>query len=587
MAMSQELRDISLESEKILETYIDKKKPKVPVNEASGTKMVDLTEIQKFIENKTLSYYGTNTFPSRTNDISVSLYFMSNKNITVDPSKNFMSVDFQFRPEYQRINIRSNGLQSTELSKFTEMAKANKGEDALSAKGVAKMCDASQIYNIYKDEALAIMRKMFSHPYHMFTGSNMNHIENHRIDTLCVSYNKIRKKFQYEYNPSFILECALDEYFLQRNSYKSLESCYTYVLAYMITHEMLHIIHHNTSQDFGDQVSTGNHRVNNIVQDSFINCKIARRYVNVQGVSKDNRGVAPIPRLGVGSRITLRAEHNVGLKHFENSQDLCEKVYKTLHSILKFDESNMRVDYDVYESSPPSILDYEGADIFISIDISPTFSPLRSNGSNIFQRSIDDIVKTLTDGKVYSKNEKVSDAEKLSDLEALPDGTLVIVKGYHDICYTSGYNAENNTYSLVKSQVTGTKKFPQDNGSFLCVTEYAPTSEPYGEKHRIQIKPYNPMDDAYMMSDNKPKQNKLSQEDIDKAKGNQPAQQQPQTPQTPPMDMPNIKSLNVGDIVWIRRLKKFGRISAINNGKFQIEEVIEKPAKVIDDSDNY
>ena len=95
------------------------------------------------------------------------------------------------------------------------------------------------------------------------------------------------------------------------------------------------------------------------------------------------------------------------------------------------------------------------------------------------------------------------------------------------------------------------------------------------------------MDDAYT-DDERPKQDKLSKEDLQKVKGDQANQVQPQMPQMPGMGgQQNVKNLHVGDIVWIRRLKKFGRITSVDNGKFQLEEVIEKPSKIIDDSDNY
>ena len=95
------------------------------------------------------------------------------------------------------------------------------------------------------------------------------------------------------------------------------------------------------------------------------------------------------------------------------------------------------------------------------------------------------------------------------------------------------------------------------------------------------------MDDAYVES-NRPKKDKLSKEDLKKVKADKDAQD---IPQVPSPDLAGgdkkVKNLGVGDIVWIRKLKKFGRIVSVIDGVFNIEEMVEKPAKIIDDSDNY
>ena len=581
MAMSSEEREIALESEKILESFINDGSVSHINEDLSKPKMVDLREIERFLDGKNLSYLGTNSFPSIKGDVSVGLYLMSTKTVKVPPERNFINIGYEFRDD--RITIQPDYRTSTSLESFIELPQASHGEDKMSAKDVSKLCDAVQIYNLYQDGALAIMRKLFSHPYHMFTGPNLYKKEEaYEGNTLYVMYDKVRKKFKYSYNPKFILECAIDEWMLQRQNYKSFEDCYTYVLAFMITHEMLHIIYHNTlsTGESGDMVESGDHDVANQVQDSFINCKIARRYIGVEGINKDSRGIAPMPRLGVGSRITVRAEHNNGLKEFSNTRELAESICEVLKQLLK--KTSIRTDY--YGDSE-QLNDLAGADVFITIDIDPAFSPLRSNGSNTFQRCIDEIIRVITEGKVHGKFTRISDAEKVSDLDILPDGTLVMVKGTRDIVYVSGYDQDKNIYNLTKANVSGVNRVKQGNVT-LCVTQYENSGIDFGKRHRIQIKPYNPLDDAYT-EDERPKQDKLSKEDLMKVKQDQQAPQMPSMPQPDMGGQQNIKNLHVGDIVWIRRLKKFGRITAVNNGKFQLEEVIEKPSKVIDDSDNY
>ena len=583
MAMTQAERNIALESEKILESFLNDQN-KAPVNEEVSGKMVDLKEIENFLNGRELSYLGTNEFKGASGDVSVGVYLMSTKTVEVPKNRNFISLGYEFRLDRDRINIQQDYSTSTSLESFIELPQANHGTDKMSAKDVAKLCDAAQIYNLYQDMSISIMRKLFSHPYHMFTGPNLYKKEEpYDGNTLYVMYDKVRKKFKYSYNPKFILECAIDEWMLQKKLYRSFEDCYTYVLAFMITHEMLHIIHHNTlsTGESGDMVESGDHEVANQVQDSFINCKIARRYIGVEGINKDRRGIAPMPRLGVGSRITVRAEHNNGLKEFANTRELAEAIAEVLKEILKLPTASLN-----YSGDSQQLNDLAGADVFITVDISPTFSPLRNNGSNTFQRSLDEIIKVITDGKVHGKFTRISDAEKVSDLDRLPDGNLVMFNGTIYICHVTDYDEEKNIYTLNKAQVSGVKKIRQGT-SVLCVTEYEQSNIEFGKRHRIQIKPYNPMDDAYT-DDERPKQDKLSKEDLQKVKGDQANQVQPQMPQMPGMGgQQNVKNLHVGDIVWVRRLKKFGRITSVDNGKFKLEEVIEKPSKIIDDSDNY
>lgn len=584
MTMSIEERQVAMDSEKILESFIEDS-TEVKVNEEFTGGMVDLDEIERFLSTKELSYYGTEEFSGARGDVKVSIYLMSTKNVQIPKNRNLIDLGFAFNMERNYVSVYSGGEISTSLEKFIELPKANHGSDKMSAKDVVKLCDATQIYNFYQDMALSIIRKNFTYAYHMFSGPNLYKKEEaYEGNTLYVMYDKVRKKFKYSYNPKFILECAIEEWMLQKRRYKSFKDCYTYILAFMITHEMMHIIHHNTisTGESGDITNAGDHDIANQVQDSFINCKISRRYIGVEGINKDSNGLAPMPKLGIGSKITVRGEHNNGLKKFESIRGITDEMLEVFKKLLKLDTTSFRVDH--YEDSY-DISDFAGADVFITVDVSPTFSPIRDNGSNIFQRALDDLIRVITDGKVHGKFSKISDAEKVSDLDVIPDGTLVMVKGRRDICHVAGYDEEKNEYDLTKTEVTGVRKIKQGNTT-LCVTEYGKTDISYGKRHRIQIKPYNPMDDAYI-DDERPKKDKLSKEDLAKVKQDQIGGPQAPPPGGPQMPQQNVKSLHVGDIVWIRKLKKFGRIVSADNGKFQIEEVIEKPAKVIDDSINY
>ena len=580
--MSKQDRNIALESYNILDSFM--KEGTQPIDEGIVPKknLVDLSEVEEFLKDKEMSYYALRERTPVRGEVRVSILFVSNKNVTISNNANLLEFGIRIDKNWDDeidITVREGDNISTNLEEFAKHVKTSHGKDVIAAKDVIKMCDCSQIYNIYQDVAWSIMRRMFSYAYHMFTGTNMYRMENKRIPTLQVSYNPIRKKFLYEYNPEFILQCAIDEWTLNGAKYNSLSDCYTYILAFVITHEMLHIIHHNT--DVGGEgdsmVPSCNHHVANMIQDSFINCKISGRYRGLSGLTNSNE-TAPVPRLGIGSEIIVRSEHNAGFNKFETNEELGLKIAKILSKALQYDGEAK------FYSSQRDISMYAGADSYISIDISPTFTPLRS-GSNVFQRVINDIIELLTKGVVRGKTEDLSDDEKLTDLQPIPNGTLVLVKGVRDVVYIENYDEASGLYSLAKSKVEGVDKIPQGGGVFMCITKYAPTEDKYGFKRRTQIKPYNPADDAYLEGTAQEKEDKLSQEDIQKAQG-MPSAAPPQQSDSGGSE-PQMKVLNVGDVVWVRKLKKFGRITLIKDGKFSIEEVVEKPAKVIDDSENY
>ena len=112
-----------------------------------------------------------------------------------------------------------------------------------------------------------------------------------------------------------------------------------------------------------------------------------------------------------------------------------------------------------------------------------------------------------------------------------------------------------------------------------CYSHYA-----YNPKG-IYERPYNPEDDSYFEDIPDERQDKLTGEDLMSL--NMPQEAPPDSGGMPGMNEKSAKALKVGDIVWVRKVKKFGRIVSVDNGKFNVEEVIEKPCKVLDDSDNY
>lgn len=581
MALSKQERNLIQEGMKILDRYMSDKG--TPINEALKRGSIsDLKEVEAILNTSKLAVLGEHGFPGRGHgSIVVSLFFMSNKNTQITKEMdNFLSMSFDIRDSY--VNTRVD-LSTETLESFIQLPINSDDKEAISSRNIVSRCDSNQIYNIYQDKALSTMRKLFPHAYYMFTGPNLfksNPNFNPGV-TLGVGYDPIRKRFKYIYNPDFILMCAIDEWTVHKSKYSSFEGCYTYLLAFMITHEMLHIIHHNTTSSLdGDSfIDVGGHDIANIVQDSFINCKISRRFIGADGVKKSYGESAPMPSVGIGSRITVRCEHNEGFKKYSDTYELAEAVFDTILKDLKLDRSSFGKLYVAKDSLEA----YEGADIFVSVDIDSGFSPIRNNSSNLFQMCFNDIVKCVTSGKVFDKFTPISDEEKVSDLDVLPEGTLVLVKGKRDICHVKSYNDTEGVYVLTKAEVTGVQTVPQSDGKILNITQYGKTDELYGNKKRYQIKPYDPSVDAYISDPTakKPKKDKLSDEDLN------PKQEPPQGSNAPQSSNPSEKILCVGDIVWIRKLKKFGRILSIDNGVFNIEEVIEKPVKVLDDSLNH
>lgn len=586
MALSAQERNLIREGMKILDKYMEDRGME-PISEAPrrGNRplITDLKEVENLLNSSTLAIQGEHRFPSDLSaSVVLSIFFMSNKRVHIpESSENFLSISFDIRDDYAYLNSR---FKRTTLEEFIQLPIQSDTKDAVSSRSIVRQCDSNQIYNVYQDLALKTMRKLFPHAFYMFTGPNLFKSAPNFNDgvTLGVGYDPIRKRFKYIYNPDFILMCAIDEWSVHKSKYKSFEGCYTYILAFMITHEMLHIIHHNTTSSLdGDSlIDVGGHDIANIVQDSFINCKIARRFSGADGIKKSYGESAPMPSVGTGSRITVRCEHNEGFKKFKDPKELALLVFDTIIRDLKFDKNTFRTP-SFYSEEPLEA--YEGADIFVSLDIAPGYAPIRNNSSNLFQSCFNDIIKCVTNGKVFDKFTSISDEEKVSDLDILPIGTLVLVKGKRDICHVNSYNESDETYELTKADVVGVQTIPQSDGKILNITQYGKSDVIYGKKKRFQIKPYDPTTDSYITdpSAKKPKKDKLSDEDLN-----------PQPKPPTPLDMGNqqgtsSKVLCVGDIVWIRKLKKFGRIVSIDNGVFNIEEVIEKPVKVLDDSLNH
>ena len=599
MALTKEEREARIKLNQMLDKYSSDLKTIfddiTPITEAKEAKVSTLVELQNLMEQyeDRLSFLGKNTFSNAAEgDISVSIFLMSTKTVKVPEDENLISLGYTLEKswrdeDYSSIRVRRSSASSEDLEKFMEMPiKPKDVKDEVSAKDLVRRCDASQFYKLYLNEALNVIRKLFPYPYGMFSGPHLYKVEDRKAGTLYVAYDKLRKKFRYAYNPDFILESAIEEWMLNRGAYKTLKDCYCYLLAFMITHEMLHIIHHNTVSDTGvddSRLSTSDHAVANCVMDSFINCKIARRFTGAPQLRSNSR-LAPMLSNGIGAKVSVRVEHNRGLKKFETLKDLSDELLAVIMKDMRL-KSTIDINYYPSESSliERNLSKLEGADAFITVYISPTLSAIRSNGSNLFQTCFNDIIKCITDGKAHDMYSKISDEEKISDLDILPVGTIVMVKGKRDVGIITAVKDDNVTYDINRMDISGVKKVPTDKGT-LCVPEYVDSGNSLGTFSRIKIRPYNPEDDSYFEDIPDERQDKLTGEDLMSL--NMP-QEAPPDGGMPGMDEKPAKALKVGDIVWVRKVKKFGRIVSVDTGKFNVEEVIEKPCKVLDDSDNY
>ena len=620
------------------------------IDEASDTRIKDLGTLEKFLEGKSLPYMGVDSAPTTGEQVDISILFMSTKNVQVDPNKNFLNFGFSIPSEEDgwRYNSISVGYDySCSLESFIGLPKKVESSDVKSISDITKECNPNEIYNMYKQDALDMIRYRMPAAYSMFTGGNLiRQIDSAPGTTLYVYYDKRFNKFHFAYNPVFILECALDEWYLNRRSYDTLKDCYCYVLAFLITHEMMHLIHHNTTStiDMGD---VGGHNIVNQVQDSFINCQISRVFNGLRG-TRSLEYTAPMPRLGMGSSITVRAEHNRGFKKYASVSELAKSVIDVVTKTIKMSSPS-----SVSTSRDRDLSEYEGADIFITVNIGAKTSSLRSN-SAIFQKCINDIVKVITDGKVYDKFSKLSDSEKESDKPILSEGTLVQVKGSKTICSVSGYNKETEEYSLDEMEMSDVTKTDMGKGQTLNTPVYTKTGRDFGKRRRREIRPFDPNDASWIEEDKeREKKTKLSDEElqslntptkniIEKLIDNigkestielikvcidntglssikPPADElvesclgvsedecrdilgeiiyealsklmdsasssgNGETPQQPEAE--NHPVFHVGDIVWVTRLKKFGKIVSINNGMFELEEMEEVGVRVLDDSD--
>lgn len=673
MAMSLKDRQrIRLDRQRaqVLFPWLSKKSNAERINEGSrGGSIINLDEVEDLINKNTMSVQKLKEFaPDYRGNYSsgclfeLSLFFLSNKKVKVDPARNLLSYGFIKGMDDDPID-RIIGLRRGHSIKTEDfLGIPEPPEDVtLTVEDLTEMCDYEAMYKINIQSALDQIKRSCPTVFYMFNGPKVDKIMEYssygRTNTLYVTFNKRKGKLVYAYNPQFILSSVIEEYIRNTGKYRSLKDCYIYLLGFYICHEMMHIITNNTGANArqgielnSDSAGT-NHRIANIVMDSYINCWLAKSMKNWVGVTPQKDGLAPMPSIGVESTISLRAQHNVGFKYYANVRELINAILNLYGGFIQQKIDSNGIWFDDVDLNDTITATLAGADLYISLTVPPSASEIRSNSIK-FQKFVNDLTRVLTDGTVFDRYEQLTDAERVSDKGILPNGTLVRIKRSSIICIVKSYDEKSKTYELNDTDSTVHKE-PNGDGTLTCSSVYTDNGKFHGNLGRGAFVPFDPTAPENTWLEGTPSkqgQTKLSDDQINQAKSkpnnivevllqsysrkeirdklldiikpasaiykkldecvgksddeckqilsdagykvleemykglqDAKAQNQSQAHVAPPQPQAP-KVLNVGDIVYVRSIGKFGRITAISNGTFELEEMKEDGVRVLDDS---
>ena len=673
MAMSLEDRQrIKLDRQRarVLFPWLSKKDNVARINEGSrGGSIINLDEVEDLINKNTMSVQKLKEFAPDYRDnyhrdclFELSLYFLSNKKVKVNPARNLLSYGFFDGGDDDPIG-RIVGFSSGHSVKIEDfLGIPEPPEDVtLTVEDLTEMCDYEAMYKINVPVALDQIKRNCPTVFYMFNGPKVDKIMEYssygRSNTLYVTFNKRKGKLVYAYNPQFVLSSVIEEYIRNMSKYKSLKDCYIYLLGFYICHEMMHIITNNTGAnarqgiELNEESAGTNHRIANIVMDSYINCWLSKSMKNWRGINPQIDGSAPMPSIGVEDTISLRAQHNVGFKSYANVGELINAILNLYGGFIQQKVDSKNIWFDNIKLDDTVTTDLAGADLYISLVVPPTASGIRSNSIK-FQKFVNDLTRILTDGTVFDRYEQLTDAERVSDKGILPNGSLVRIKRSSIICVVKSYDEKTKTYELNDTD-SKVNKEPNGDGTLTCSSVYTDNGKFHGNLRRGAFVPFDPTASENTWLEGAPssqEQTKLSDEQINQAKSkpnnlvevllqsytrkeirdkllgiikpdsaiykkldeckgksdnecrqilsdagcrvleemykglqDAKAQNQPQGPVAPPQPKAP-KVLNVGDIVYIRSVGKFGRITSISNGKFELEEMKEDGVRVLDDS---
>ena len=576
------------------------------INEGSDNRIVDLDAVQSIIDDNVFEKitFGKDTVNPYKGKADVRIYFMSNKNTTIDDTMpNTYSISIE--EKYDRYSgsvsheITYGFLGRTKVTDFNESPlKYNTKDATMTFDILASKCNSDVIYDSLVDVVKENLRNYDIMAYSMFTSNDLKHLRSRAVSTLAVGLHKRTGKFIYYFNPDFILREALEEYCNNGDKYRSLKDCYVYLLTFFIAHEMAHLVTNNSTHsiknsfvDLDDTYASGG--VDNVVMDGFINAKlraVLSRLPNISKAAKANGGV--FPSNCITDIIHLRSQHNVGLKSFKSFDEMAKTVISAIDNVAKlFDEDDSEVEFYNKDNKGVSVSPYIGADIFCNIYIDGSFKKLRSS-SHIFQRVINDIIRSITDGKIYwSKNGGITDEEKVSDKEILKEGTLVKVKGTSVVGIIKSHREipkgkyiVQEIYSVNYAKIDKVDDTDLGEGKILHTPIYVDSGNFYAELDRKYILPIESSYGSWLEDTNKSDKTELSEEDLADNSGMDGMESLGDSGGS---EGNSPKSISVGDIVWIAKKKRFGIVTSIVNGVFHVEDVKEEPCVVLDDSDNH
>lgn len=528
MALSARQREEIKKENEILESLINPySKEKLSINEGSSG-LYDLDEIEKLLGTTTFNYNKPKEFVnsnSSNNTVDVSLMLFSNKNTKVDSSHNLLSYSFDFSDavEHKMVRIyKERGVRKCSIEEFWCLPEDSfiEGNTEDSVDNFVKKCDCDTIYQIYSSQAIEGMRSKFPTAYSLFTsGSIFKFRSNDPSDTLYVRYDSRLGRFVYCYNPVMIFTTAIDEYTSRKYCYPSLTACYIYLLTFFISHEMMHIVVNNTvSYSNTNETNLGNGTMANVLMDGFINSEVAKRLRGYVGTGFARGNESPIPNLGVGTIVSMRAQHNVGLNYFDSEESLVKEIYKILEKRLD-EECEFRLNF----TDEGYIKNLAGADFVLNVRIPSGLERFRKNSGN-FQNLISSIFKVLSDG-VAIFSSKMSEIEKATDFDVIPNGTLVRLRNTTTVCYVVGYSDSGKyagDYELNYADRDSVDKKAMPDGSILCKYLYKDSGNLAGYYKRNQFLILRPDEVTYVEGGTKDDgPTKLSKEEIDSLK-NQP-----------------------------------------------------------------
>jgi hypothetical protein len=226
------------------------------------------------------------------------------------------------------------------------------------------------------------------------------------------------------YNPKFILAATLDEWAIKKDQYKDLKTCYIYTLGFLISHEMSHIIRHNTDSTIGTvDINTVNPYLDNIFQDSFINISLGSVFSGLIGNYSHN----PVLGSGVGTEFSVRTSlANGGFNSFSSVNEVLKIIAETLQKVTKTPTTFKR-----YSGSGDNLAPrLANGPTFMKIVCGDRADYFRNN-STLFTSIINSVIKVVLHGDIFdSRTGKTDEEEEAQGLakENRQDGYLVGLK---------------------------------------------------------------------------------------------------------------------------------------------------------------